>query len=391
MAILAQCPVCKTRQSVKKKVCKKCGENLDKAKKANRLEYWISYRLPNGKQKQEPVGKGIEEARAADGKKKSLKREGKLFDVAQESRLTFAELSKWYLELEKTKGLASCKTIKIYLKKFNSEFGKRKVALIKQVDLENLQEKRKKEGLKPKTIDDEINYAKTMVIKGFHNDKVPGNALKAFQRVKPLLKKGSNARDRVLSKEEFDRLHANAPRHLKPILTIGFWCGMRKGEIINLTWDKVNLEERFIQLEAEDVKEGKEKTIPLGTEPLKALKGLPRSLQDNHVILYNGQPIVNHFDVSIKAACKAAGILWGKKEKDGFIFHDLRHTFVTNMRKAGVPRSVRMSITGHSGGNDMDFRYDKVTVEDQLEAIKKLEVFFKNVTQNVNNGVVAAI
>ena len=40
--------------------------------------------------------------------------------------------------------------------------------------------------MKPKTIDDEINYAKTMVIKGFHNDKVSGNALKAFQRVKPL-------------------------------------------------------------------------------------------------------------------------------------------------------------------------------------------------------------
>ena len=35
----------------------------------------------------------------------------------------------------------------------------------------------------------------------------------------------------------------------------------------------------------------------------------------------------------------------------------------------------------------MDFRYDKVTVEDQLEAIKKLEVFLENVTQNVNFGV----
>ena len=45
---------------------------------------------------------------------------------------------------------------------------------------------------------------------------------------------------------------------------------MRKGEIINLTWDKVHLKERFIELEAEDVKEGKEKTIPLGDEPLKA-------------------------------------------------------------------------------------------------------------------------
>ena len=32
----------------------------------------------------------------------------------------------------------------------------------------------------------------------------------------------------------------------------------------------------------------------------------------------------------------------------------------------------------------MDFHYEKVTVEDQLEAIKKLEVFLDNVTQNVN-------
>ena len=76
MGVLAQCPVCKSRVSIKKKVCTRCGENLDKAKKANRLEYWISYRLPNGKQKQEPVGKSIEDARAANGKRKDKKKRG---------------------------------------------------------------------------------------------------------------------------------------------------------------------------------------------------------------------------------------------------------------------------------------------------------------------------
>jgi hypothetical protein len=44
---------------------------------------------------------------------------------------------------------------------------------------------------------------------------------------------------------------------------------------------------------------------------------------------------------------------------------------------------VRKSITGHSSGNNMDARYDVVTVEDQIEAIKNLELFFENVTQNV--------
>ncbi len=67
MGVLAQCPVCKTRQSVKKKVCKRCGEDFDKAKAAKRVNYWISYRLPSGKQKQEAVRDSIEDARAADG------------------------------------------------------------------------------------------------------------------------------------------------------------------------------------------------------------------------------------------------------------------------------------------------------------------------------------
>jgi Holliday junction resolvasome RuvABC DNA-binding subunit len=37
------------------------------------LTYWISYRLPSGKQTQEAVGTSVDEARAADGKKKAQK------------------------------------------------------------------------------------------------------------------------------------------------------------------------------------------------------------------------------------------------------------------------------------------------------------------------------
>lgn len=382
MSVLAQCPVCKTRQAIKKKSCKKCGENLDKAKKGKRVTYWISYRLPNGKQKQEPVGTSIDEARAADGKKKSQKKEGRLFDMKQDVKMNFNELADWYLGLEKVKGLASFCTIKTYLGKFRREFGNRKIATIKLMDLENLQEKRKKQELKPKTIDDEINYAKSMVIKAFNNDMVSGDVLKAFQRVKPLLRRNSNARDRVLSKDEYELLFEKSPKHLRHILTIGFWTGMRKGEIINLTWDKVNMKYRFIHLEAEDTKEGKAKTIPMSNEVFKMLKAMPRPIQNGHVFMYYGKPIGRNFSTALKTACKEAGILWGRDTKEGFIFHDMRHTFVTNMRKAGVSKSVRMSITGHAP-KDMDDRYNKISLEDQHEAVKRLEVFFLNVTQNV--------
>ena len=141
MAILAECPICRTRQSVKKKACK-CGEDLDKAKGSKRIVYWISYRLPSGKQKQEPVGDSIEEARAADGKKKSQKKEGRLFDIKPDSKMTFKELSEWYLGLEKVKSLASYGTIQININKFNTVFGDRIIAKVAPADLEDYQAKR---------------------------------------------------------------------------------------------------------------------------------------------------------------------------------------------------------------------------------------------------------
>ena len=43
MAILAECPFYHRKQGVKNKFCS-CGSDLDKAKDAKKVKYWISYR-----------------------------------------------------------------------------------------------------------------------------------------------------------------------------------------------------------------------------------------------------------------------------------------------------------------------------------------------------------
>ena len=82
----------------------------------------------------------------------------------------------------------------------------------------------------------------------------------------------------------------------------------------------------------------------------------------------------------MKQACQRAEIIYGRFEKGGFIFHDLRHTFNTNIRKAGVPESVIMAITDHSTRQMFD-RYNTIDLEDTRNAVDSLEVFFENVTQ----------
>ena len=205
MGILAECPVCHKKQSLKNKRCT-CGRDLDKAKRSNSVRYWIDFYVPGQKHRRELVGDSIEEARAAMGKRRGQKKENRIFDMLPGSQITFNELTDWYFGLDKTKGLKSFHTVKTYINKFNSEFGDWKVANIKPADLENLQVKRENQKLKRKTIDDELNYAKTMVIKGYDNGKVAGEALLAFRRVKRLLKRNSNRRGRLLSLEEFGRL-----------------------------------------------------------------------------------------------------------------------------------------------------------------------------------------
>jgi integrase len=70
----------------------------------------------------------------------------------------------------------------------------------------------------------------------------------------------------------------------------------------------------------------------------------------------------------VKLFPKTAGIPYGRGTKGGFVFHDTRHCFNTNMRKSGVPESVIMKITGHST-REMFLRYDTVDATDTRKAI----------------------
>lgn len=143
---------------------------------------------------------------------------------------------------------------------------------------------------------------------------------------------------------------------------------MRAGEIYGLTWDRVNLKEGFIDLSAADTKTAEPRRIYLN-EALRALfqeLGKVRRLRTRAVFTYRGKPVTvirNAFN----RACAKAGV------RD-FRIHDLRHTFNTNMRKAGVDRSVIMKITGHKTTAMFD-RYNTVDSEDARTAMMRFEGF----------------
>lgn len=372
MAILAECPRCHKRQAVKNRICS-CGDDLVKEKRLQKVRYWVVNRLPNGKQRWEPVGLSIEEARAAEGKRRAQKVENPgILEKVPAERMTFAELADWYLDLSPVKKLSSYNRIRQGIANFNRAFGTRIVSTLKPLNLEEYQEKREEEGRAPATIDMEISLVKTMVAKAFDNDLVDGRTVKAFRVVKRKLKKAGNARKRTLTIEEYLKLVDVAPDHLKAFLTVAFNTGMRTGELRALRWSHIDREKWVIRLPADIPKEKKAKVIPINHHVKRVLADLPRAIHHDFVLTYKNEPIVTAGGIknSFISACGKAGIPYGQHEPSGITFHDIRRTVKTNMLSAGVDKVYRDTILGHSL-QGMDVHYMSPSEEDLHRAMSK--------------------
>lgn len=393
MGILAACPTCHTKQATKNKKCigwidKKsgirCNENLDKAKKNKKVRYYISYYLPGKKLKRESVsmmedldGYSIEDARVALAKRKVQKKERRTLDMLPDINKKFSQLTEWHLSQDSIKALAYYKTLKSNLASFNREFGGWFVGDVKKTDLKNFQTKRLRDGHSPAYIDKQIESAKNMVTAALDADEIGGDCLKPFRKLKNLCKKGANARDRILSFQEYESILINLPAHSQGPFGMAFWTGMRASEILKLTWDKIDLANRIIKLEPTDTKEKMPKRIPISKPLRSVLMQIPKRGQQGLVFKYAGKPVKDIRD-GLKNACQKSDIIYGRFEKNGFIFHDLRHTFTTNARRAGVHKNVAMAIMGHSEGRDMNRRYDTIDDSDLLEAVQKIENYLQS-------------
>jgi len=181
-------------------------------------------------------------------------------------------------------------------------------------------------------------------------ESVPFKGLKAL--------KEHNIRDRVISHEEFERLITNCLPHTARIVAMAYYTAMRKGEILNLRWDRVDLSGGFIRLHPEDTKTDEGRIIPIHPEIAEMLMSMPRDIS-GWVFALRGKP-VSDIKNSFRAACIRAGI-------ENFTFHDLRHTAINNWRLQGHDFFRIMAASGHRTMSVFK-RYNAVS-EDELRGL----------------------
>lgn len=224
---------------------------------------------------------------------------------------------------------------------------------------------RRKQGAGPAMINRSLACLRRMLNIGFEDgliNKVP----------KIRLLKEPGARKGFLEEDKFNELLALLPSHLRPLILFLFWCGVRKGEALQIEWPQVDLDARLIRLEEEQTKNAEPRVIPLPSVVVDALRGINPKVG----------PVFSDTNLRTEweRACAACGL--GVREKvegdytwhryKGLIVHDLRRSAVRNLRRAGVSENVIMKISGHKTA-DVFRRYNIVSTDDVSAAMRQLE------------------
>jgi integrase len=175
--------------------------------------------------------------------------------------------------------------------------------------------------------------------------------------------------------DEFRKIYDNLMDYLKPLATTAYNTGMRRGEILNLKWNRVNLFRKCIDLTAKDTKTEEPRIIYFSSndELKEVFVKAAKKRTSKHLYVFvkpDGAPVPKwYMERLFKKACIDAGV-------GPYRFHDLRHTFNTNMLKAGVSTKVIMKLTGHKT-DAMFTRYTHLDEELGTDAMQKLVVFME--------------
>ncbi|SFP02544.1 tyrosine-type recombinase/integrase [Hydrogenimonas thermophila] len=162
------------------------------------------------------------------------------------------------------------------------------------------------------------------------------------------------------------------------MLKLGFFTGLRSGELIALQWHDINFDQNYIHVQRrirdgdEDLPKGYKKRfvdlLPQAKEVLKTQQ-LLTGLKSKWVWLtYQGNPYssTDSLDEMFKKACRHAGVKVGK-------FYNMRHSFATLMIENGMSESWLIQNTGHVDiSTTRDYYFGKI--KPNLDAINKLVV-----------------
>jgi integrase len=321
--------------------------------------YWICYVGLDGRMIRESSGS----TKFEDAKTKLLARqhtvevERKQPEIKKIRNYSFKELAEEYKAW--VNGRQNSAKVKGYIiGQIVEEFGNLPLRKFSTALVERYQTGLINRGLKPASNNKVMNVLKHMFSKATDWEMVESEVLKKIRKVK-LFKE--DRRLRYLSKEECRTLLDHCEGHLKPLVITALNSGMRRGEILGLKWDHVDLKHGFILLDK--TKNGE---IPINATLRAVLEKMPRHITSPYVF---SNPETGKQFTEVKRSFATAT---RRARITDFHFHDLRHTFASHLVMAGVDLTTVSRLLGHMDIK-MTLRYSHLAPAHMVKAVDILD------------------
>ncbi len=173
--------------------------------------------------------------------------------------------------------------------------------------------------------------------------------------------------------DEAERLIVGATGEWRTMMLVAMRTGMRKGELLGLRWEDVDLSAGRINVRQNYVngvfglpKSGKPREIPMGDDVIEALRA-HRHERGSLVFCDVAGNVLTTARLSwpLKRALKRAGL-----REIGW--HVLRHTFASHLAMRGIPLKVIQELLGH-GSIVTTMRYAHLAPHVARDAVRVLD------------------
>lgn len=293
--------------------------------------WWIRFTDQYGQLHREKIGPRSLAVEAYRKRKAEVK-EGIYFPNRRKRFALFKEIAQDFLEYSRA-NKRSAKDDEQRMRYWLNTFSDSPIENIIPQDIERHKEALA-QNLAPATVNHYLSILKTTFSLAVRNGKVEKNPVKVVR----LLSK-NNSRVRYLTEDEEALLMAALPSHMKEVVRFAIYTGLRRGELLALRWEDVDSSTRTLTIKRS--KHGESRHIPLNRVAWEVLVSVKQRkvLSPWIFTTTRGQPFY-WLDGTFKKALEKAGI-------ENFRFHDLRHTFASRLRMAGVDLHAVKELMGH--------------------------------------------
>ncbi|MGD0921670.1 MAG: site-specific integrase [Terriglobia bacterium] len=225
--------------------------------------------------------------------------------------------------------------------------GRYRLNEISAYTVEKFKQKRLDAGLKKSSINREVGLVKSMLSTAVKWELVETNGARDAK----LFKLDGPPVERVLSYEEeakllqacdHPELHFLAP-HLKPIILVAVYTGLRRGEILRLRWADIDLDNGILIVRKSKTRAGQGRVMYVNAV-LRATLQQWREEVEGEWVFPSPKNSKEHVGDIKHSFCRAVKIA----EIPHITFHQLRHTFCSRLSDAGVPLAVIQELAGHA-------------------------------------------